>query len=111
MEGVLVIGMACLGTGNGAVFQLVPLRFRGEIGMATGIVGAVGGVGGFLLPTLLGEMKQRAGSFGPGFLVLALIATAAFVALHCLAVGRASWRLSWRGISVPVAVATVEHLR
>jgi hypothetical protein len=27
-----------------------------------------------------------------------------------LAVGRASWRLSWRGISVPAAVATVEDL-
>ena len=109
MVGILVVGMACLGSGNGAVFQLVPQRFRCEIGMATGIVGAVGGVGGFLLPTLLGEMKQRAGSFGPGFLVLALIAAAALIALHRLAVGRAG--LWWRVTPLSPAVATVEELQ
>src|SRR5262249_29659067 len=69
MTAVLVAGMACLGSGNGAVFQLVPLRFRAEIGLATGIVGAVGGIGGFLLPNLLGQIKMRTGTFGPGFLV------------------------------------------
>src|SRR5262249_12784587 len=108
MVGVLVVGMACLGSGNGAVFQLVPQRFRFEIGMATGIVGAVGGVGGFLLPTLLGGMKQRAGSFGPGFLVLALIAAAALIALHRLAVGRAG--LWWRVAPLSAAVAPAEEL-
>ena len=35
----LFIGMMCLGAGNGSVFQLVPQRFGGEIGLVTGIVG------------------------------------------------------------------------
>lgn len=81
MVALLVIGMACLGMGNGAVFQLVPLRFRAEIGVATGVVGAVGGLGGFALPTLLGAAKQATGSFAPAFLILALLAFGAVAAL------------------------------
>lgn len=96
MVPILVGGMACLGTGNGAVFQLVPLRFRNQIGLATGIVGAVGGIGGFLLPNLLGQMKLRAGSFGPGFLVLSAVATLALVAVQALVMTRSDWKISWR---------------
>ena len=59
------------GIGNGAVFQLVPQRFRQQIGVATGVVGAVGGLGGFLLPTLLGTLKQVTGSFGPALALFA----------------------------------------
>ncbi len=65
--------MACLGMGNGAVFQLVPLRFQKEIGVITGLVGAAGGLGGFFLPTLLGFFKQTAGTYGLGFLAFSLM--------------------------------------
>ena len=44
---VFIIGMLALGMGNGAVFQLVPQRFRQEIGVMTGLVGMTGGIGGF----------------------------------------------------------------
>jgi NNP family nitrate/nitrite transporter-like MFS transporter len=64
--------MATLGMGNGAVFQLVPQRFPREIGVTTGIVGAAGGFGGFLLPTILGGLKQLTGSFSGGFLSFAV---------------------------------------
>jgi NNP family nitrate/nitrite transporter-like MFS transporter len=65
-------GMALLGMGNGAVFQLVPLRYPREIGVMTGLVGAAGGIGGFLLPSLLGGLKEMTGSFSGGFLVFAV---------------------------------------
>jgi NNP family nitrate/nitrite transporter-like MFS transporter len=69
----LLLGiMTALGMGNGAVFQLVPQRFPGEIGVVTGIVGAAGGVGGFVLPIVLGLVKQATGHFGGGFLAFAL---------------------------------------
>jgi len=71
---VLFAGMAALGMGNGAVFQLVPLRFPREIGVTTGIIGAAGGLGGFVLPTALGLLKQTTGSFGSGFLLFSLVA-------------------------------------
>src|SRR5690606_35712861 len=54
---LLFVAMMSLGMGNGAVFQLVPQRFQKEIGIVTGIVGAAGGVGGFLLPKILGNLK------------------------------------------------------
>jgi NNP family nitrate/nitrite transporter-like MFS transporter len=83
--------MALLGMGNGAIFQLVPQRFRDEIGVVTGLVGAAGGLGGFLLPTLLGGLRQISGQFGPGFMVLGLVALATAGLLS--RVGR-SWRRS-----------------
>jgi MFS transporter, NNP family, nitrate/nitrite transporter len=92
----IVAAVACLGLGNGAVFQLVPQRFQMEIGVATGVVGAVGGLGGFLLPTLLGNVKQATGSFGAGFLVLSLLAFGATALLVLLTVRDEGWRLSWR---------------
>jgi NNP family nitrate/nitrite transporter-like MFS transporter len=95
MVGLFIFGMSCLGMGNGAVFQLVPQRFRAEIGVATGVVGAFGGLGGFLLPTLLGNVKQLSGSFAPGLLLLAIIASTALVALRILTMRQESWRLSW----------------
>jgi NNP family nitrate/nitrite transporter-like MFS transporter len=93
--GILAGGMVCLGMGNGAVFQLVPQRFRNEIGVASGVVGAIGGVGGFLLPNLLGQIKQTSGSFRTGFLTLAVIAFGATVLLRLLVAIRQGWHLSW----------------
>ena len=72
---LLAGAMAMMGMGNGSVFQLVPQRFAGRVGIMTGIVGAAGGFGGFLLPSALGAIKDRTGSFGLGFALLAFVAT------------------------------------
>src|SRR5262245_38680288 len=60
---MMVIAMLALGMGNGSVFQLVPQRFRHEIGVMTGLVGMTGGVGGFYLATSLGLARQATGSY------------------------------------------------
>ncbi len=73
----LFLIMALLGMGNGAVFQLVPQRFPDEIGVMTGLVGAAGGLGGFVLPLILGFSKQWAGRFGPGFFLIGMVGFAA----------------------------------
>lgn len=78
---LLVVAMATLGMGNGAVFQVIPQIFRQEIGVITGLVGAAGGVGGFYLPTLLGGLRDTTGSFGTGFLAIALTAFATLLVL------------------------------
>ena len=101
---VLLVGaMACCGLGNGAVFQLVPLRFREDLGLVTGIVGAIGGVGGFCLPMVLGLLRQAGGDFGSGFLVLAVAAGTVGAALQALVAARAGWRMSWR-VALPTTV-------
>lgn len=105
MIGLLLAGMACLGLSNGAVFQLVPQRFGHQIGVATGVVGAVGGLGGFLLPLVLGNIKQTTGSFSLGFVALAVMAVGAFVMLRILVTARADWRASWRRAPVEAAAS------
>jgi MFS transporter, NNP family, nitrate/nitrite transporter len=82
MVGIVIVAMSSLGMGNGAVFQLVPQSFRNEIGIATGIIGALGGIGGFFLPLLLGNIKQLTGSFAVGFATLAAVASLGQVALR-----------------------------
>jgi NNP family nitrate/nitrite transporter-like MFS transporter len=86
--------MMMLGMGNGAVFQLVPQRFRKEIGIMTGIVGAAGGLGGYFLPKILGNLKESAGSYTPGFLILAAVALICILAI--LAVQK-NWKATFVG--------------
>ncbi|RYM06552.1 NarK/NasA family nitrate transporter [Sporolactobacillus sp. THM7-7] len=92
MMALLIAVMICLGMGNGAVFQVVPQRFRKEIGTITGIVGAAGGIGGFFVPTLLGIMKQTTGTYATGFICFAV---SGLVALAVLLLAVHSWRKTW----------------
>ena len=89
---LFVLAMLALGTGNGAVFQLVPQRFAAEIGVMTGLVGFAGGIGGFYLASSLGIAKQATGSFASGFLIFAGLA---LVALAGLTLVKAGWRTRW----------------
>ena len=93
---VIVTGMMALGAGNGAVFQLAPQRFRKEIGVVTGVVGAMGGVGGFYLASSLGLSKQLTGSFQAGFLGFAVLALLALTALVGL---KNHWRARWPSLA------------
>lgn len=67
---------ALLGAGNGAVFKLVPQYFPAETGTVTGLVGAMGGLGGFFPPLLLGILRDRLGAIWPGFVLLSVTAVA-----------------------------------
>lgn len=87
-----VAAMLSLGMGNGAVFQLVPQRFRKEIGVMTGLVGMAGGVGGFYLASSLGYAKQLTGSYQAGFLIFAALAVLALVGLTGV---KTRWRTTW----------------
>ncbi len=69
----LFLAMACLGMGNGVIFQVVPQRFRQEIGAISGLVGAAGGLGGFLLPSFLGLFKDLSGTYATGFAIFAAV--------------------------------------
>ncbi len=65
---------ALLGIGNGAVFQLVPRYFPTQRATVTGLVGAMGGMGGFFPPLLLGIFRDKLGIVWPGFLLLSAVA-------------------------------------
>ncbi len=70
---MLFLAMTCLGMGNGVIFQVVPQRFRREIGTISGLVGAAGGIGGFLLPSALGLFKDLSGTYATGFGIFAAV--------------------------------------
>jgi NNP family nitrate/nitrite transporter-like MFS transporter len=89
---VFILAMSTLGIGNGAVFQLVPQRFRKEIGVMTGLVGMAGGVGGFYLASSLGYLKQRTGDYQLGLMIFASLALLALVGLYSV---KTRWRTTW----------------
>jgi len=89
---MLFVTVGCLGMGNGAVFQLVPQRFAGRMGIITGIVGAAGGLGGFFLPSILGVLKDATGTYGTGLLLIAVVFGAGAMMLLELGV---RWRARW----------------
>ena len=89
---LFIATLGTLGIGNGAVFQLVPQRFRKEIGVMTGLVGFGGGVGGFYLASSLGLIKKMTGSASIGFLIFAALAV---VALAGLTAVKSRWRTTW----------------
>ncbi len=89
---IVIPVMAVLGMGNGAVFQLVPQRFRKEIGVMTGLVGMAGGIGGFYLAASLGWFKQITGSYQLGVLIFAGLALLAIIGLASV---KTRWRTTW----------------
>ena len=68
---MMTVATAAMGFGNGVVFQLVAEWFPKDIGLASGVVGASGAIGGFLLPILIGTMKGFSGSYDSGLWLFA----------------------------------------
>jgi NNP family nitrate/nitrite transporter-like MFS transporter len=89
---LLMVAMAALGMSSGAVFQLVPLRFRKEVGAVTGLVGAAGGLGGFFLAQILGKSKVLSGDFQAGFFIFAGLSILCLLGLRRV---KSRWRTTW----------------
>jgi len=89
---LFVIGMMAMGMGNGSVFQLVPQRFRREIGVMTGLVGMAGGIGGFYLASSLGFSKGATDSYQIGFLIFSALGVLAMVGITGV---KKRWRTTW----------------
>lgn len=66
---------AALGTASGAVFALVAQRSpANRVGAVTGLVGAAGGLGGFVPPLLMGSIYGGSGSYSVGLIALGVVA-------------------------------------
>ncbi len=75
---LLLTGLAAMGFGNGVVFQVVSDRFPKQMGLASGVIGAAGGIGGFFLPVGLGGLKDVTGTYATGLWCFALLAMGAW---------------------------------
>ena len=91
---LFMLCFAALGAGNGATFQLVPLRWPLTTAVAGGMIGEIGALGGGILPNLLGQSKQHTGSYRSGFLLYAVLALTVLVMMRIAA---RSWTRTWVG--------------
>ena len=89
---LFMLCFAALGAGNGALFQLVPLRWPLSTAVAGSMIGEIGALGGGFLPNAMGLSKQYSGSYLWGFLSFALLA---LVMLAVLRVVQIRWTRTW----------------
>jgi NNP family nitrate/nitrite transporter-like MFS transporter len=89
---LFVVASGSLGMANGAVFQLLPQRFRNDVGVMTGLVGAAGGIGGFYLASSLGFSEEITGSYQSGLLIFASLCLVAIAGLNLV---KTRWRSTW----------------
>lgn len=79
---ILAIGM---GATNAAVFKIVPKAVPHAIGGASGWIGGIGALGGFVIPPLMASFIDQSGSnlagYSMGFLVFIVLAVIALIIL------------------------------
>ncbi len=77
-EMLIALGM---GFGNAAVFKMVPKYVPNAVGGASGLVGGLGALGGFVIPPLLGMFAAALGARGysGGFFVYVVLGVAAII--------------------------------
>jgi NNP family nitrate/nitrite transporter-like MFS transporter len=71
---LFMLCFSALGMGNGALFQLVPLRWPLTTAVAGSMIGEIGALGGAILPNAMGLSKTHTGSFATGFVLYACFA-------------------------------------
>ena len=94
MAVLVALAMGAMGAGNGAVFQLVPLRFRDSTAVAGSFVGEIGALAGGFLPNAMGLGMKYFDSFTPGFLAGAALTIVSLIALALVA---RRWTSTWVG--------------
>ncbi len=102
---LFMLCFAALGAGNGALFQLVPLRWPLTTAVAGSMIGEVGALGGGFLPNAMGQSKQLAGTYLWGFVAFAVLAIAMLLMLRVVQI---RWTRTWaerggRARAVPTA--------
>ena len=94
MVAILAVAFSAMGAGNGAIFQLVPLRFGATTVVACSLVGEVGALAGGVVPNAMGLGRAWTGSFAPGFLSLVAMGMACLLVLALIT---RRWTASWVG--------------
>lgn len=89
---LLMLCFAALGAGNGALFQLVPLRWPTTTAVAGSMIGEIGALGGGLVPNAMGLSKQYLGTYAWGFVLFAVLS---LVMLGVMRVMQIRWTRTW----------------
>jgi NNP family nitrate/nitrite transporter-like MFS transporter len=89
---LLIVCFAALGAGNGALFQLVPLRWPMSTAVAGSMIGEIGALGGGLVPAMMGQSKQHTDSFLSGFVIMAVFSVLMLALMRTMQV---RWTRTW----------------
>lgn len=89
---LFMLCFAALGAGNGALFQLVPLRWPVTTAVAGSMIGELGALGGGFIPNAMGLSKQHLGTYFYGFLAFALLGVAVLLMMRVMQV---RWTRTW----------------
>jgi MFS transporter, NNP family, nitrate/nitrite transporter len=89
---LFMVCFAALGAGNGALFQLVPLRWPLATAVAGSMIGEIGALGGGVIPNAMGMSKQHTGSYLWGFVGFAVCALIVLVMLRSMQI---RWTRTW----------------
>jgi len=89
---LFMVCFAALGAGNGALFQLVPLRWPLATAVAGSMIGEVGALGGGFIPNAMGLSKQYTNTYLWGFVAFAILAIAMLVMLRVMQI---RWTRTW----------------
>ncbi|WP_334328567.1 nitrate/nitrite transporter [Companilactobacillus sp. HBUAS59699] len=79
---IMVLIGILVGLGNGIIFKMVPFVSDSNTGAVTGFVGAMGGLGGYFPPIILGVIKQATGGYQLGIYLIAVFAIICLVLLQ-----------------------------
>ena len=89
---LLMLCFAALGAGNGALFQLVPLRWPTTTAVAGSMIGEVGALGGGLVPNAMGLSKQYAGTYFWGFALFSVLSLLVLLMMRSM---QLRWTRTW----------------
>jgi NNP family nitrate/nitrite transporter-like MFS transporter len=89
---LFMLCFAALGAGNGALFQLVPLRWPLTTAVAGSMIGEIGALGGGFIPNAMGQSKQLGGTYLWGFVAFAVLAVIMLVMLRVMQI---RWTRTW----------------
>lgn len=89
---LLLVCFAALGAGNGALFQLVPLRWPLTTAVAGSMIGEIGALGGGLVPNAMGLSKQYTQTYLWGFVLFAMLTLCSLVMMRAM---QLRWTRTW----------------
>ena len=79
----IIIVLGCIwGTGMAAVYKYIPDYFPNEVGVVGGMVGVLGGLGGFVSPIVFGYIKDGTGLWSSCWILIAVLSAVSLVWMH-----------------------------
>ena len=92
--GLMVVTGCGMGIGKASVYKYVPNYYPDDVGAVGGLVGALGALGGFILPPLFGYLSRSTGNPRMAFLALLVLTLVSLGWLHATVMAISGSKLS-----------------